>query len=296
MMVQGCECSIVIKTAYWEFDVPYSEETVREAVSLLQEEAAIEGDGTFRAIRKNTGTTGCVITPLTIGTAPLLLYLAMGSAGKPVFVSETRNLFKYQLNLLPLEDTDFFDLIQDRGMKNEELKMNNERRLFEGCRVKDFELRVMRDEAIKLKIDISSERPPVAYPYTDTFTRESGERFNGDCVSYKINDKEFKNIYGVTLISKKECGTRTELWIKRAINRGTDLPQIIDDMTITAQLQRTQYENRHFGTFKITLKKLVLTSDETNINNSDTVIGPLRYYVAGTVATEVFTSGEEIIK
>jgi hypothetical protein len=56
-----------------------------------------------------------------------------------------------------------------------------------------------------------------------------------------------------------------------------------------------KYENRHFGMFRITVKQLVLTSDETLINSSDTVIGPLRYYVAGTVDTEVFSSGEEDI-
>jgi hypothetical protein len=102
MKVQGNDCSIVIKTQYRETDIPYSEETIREAVSLLQEEAAIEGDGISRAIRKSNGVTGCVVTPLTIGTAPFLLYLAMGSVGNPVFVSETRDLYQYQLNLLPL--------------------------------------------------------------------------------------------------------------------------------------------------------------------------------------------------
>jgi len=210
----------------------------------------------------------------------------MGSAGNPVFVSETRNLYKYQLNLLPLEDTDQFDLIQDRG---------GERRLFEGCRVKGFELRIMRDETIKLKLDICGERSPSVYSYTDTFNRESGECFNGDGVTYKINGQEFKNIYGVTLISKKEGGTKTELWIKRALNSGFDLPHIIDEMVITAQLLRDNYEHRYFGTFRITIKRLVLNTDETNINSSDTVIGPLQYYVADTVLTEVFTSGEEVI-
>ena len=42
--VNGCDCSIVIKTINWEMDVPYSDETIREAVSLLEEEAAIEGE------------------------------------------------------------------------------------------------------------------------------------------------------------------------------------------------------------------------------------------------------------
>ena len=124
MMVNGCDCSIVVKTTHKEMDVPYSEETLREAVSILEEEAAIEGNGTCKAIRKNCGVTGCVVTPLTIGTAPLLLYLAFGSAGNPVYVSETRNLYRYTINLLPMEDTDLFDLIQDRS---------GERQLFESC-------------------------------------------------------------------------------------------------------------------------------------------------------------------
>jgi len=276
----------VIKTTHNETDIPYSDETLREAVSLLEEEAAIEGDGVCKAIHKNGGTTGCIITPLTISTAPLLLYLAMGSVGNPVYVSETRNLYRYDIDLLPMEDTDHFDLIQDRG---------GERRLFEGCRVQGFELRVMREEAIKLKLDICGERYPVVYPYKDTVEKEIGERFSGDGVTYKINGQEFKHIYGVTLTSKKEGGTKTELWIKRALNEGPALPDIIDELVINAQLLRTQYEFRHFGTFRITIKRLVLNCDETNINSTDTVIGPLRYYVADTVKTEVFTSGEEAI-
>jgi hypothetical protein len=83
MLVNGCDCLIVIKTSYREMGVPYAVETLREAVSLLKEEAAIEGDGLCRTIKKSGGVTGCVVTPLTIGTAPLLLYLAMGSAGLP---------------------------------------------------------------------------------------------------------------------------------------------------------------------------------------------------------------------
>jgi hypothetical protein len=51
MLVNGCDCLIVIKTQYREMGIPYAEETIREAVSLLREEAAIEGDGFCRAIR-----------------------------------------------------------------------------------------------------------------------------------------------------------------------------------------------------------------------------------------------------
>jgi hypothetical protein len=69
-MIHGSDCSIVIKTAYREMGVPYSEETVREAVSLLIEEAAIEGDGCCHVITKSGGVTGCVVTPLNLGAVP----------------------------------------------------------------------------------------------------------------------------------------------------------------------------------------------------------------------------------
>ena len=286
MLVNGCDCSIVIKTSHCEMDVSYSEETIREAVSLLQEEAAIEGDGCCKAIRKAGGVTGCVVAPLTLGTVPLLLYLAMGAVGKPVFVSETRNLFKYSLCLLPLEDTERFDLIQDRGQ---------ERRLFEGCGVTGFELRFLRGEAVKLKLDICGERSPRTYPYTDSFEKKNEERFSGDFTSYWINGKEYKNIYGVTLSCKKEGGTKTELWIKRVLENGDDLPSSIEEFIISAQLLKDSYEYRRYGTFHITLKRLVLVCDETNVNSTDAVVGPLRFYVAGNVSTEVFTTGEETI-
>jgi hypothetical protein len=292
MLVQGSNCSIVIKTAHRETDIPYSDETLREAVSFLQEEASIEGDGVCRGLRKISGVTGCVVSPLTIWTAPLLLYLAMGTAGLPLNVSETRNLYQYRLDLLPTEDTEQFDLLQNR---------KNEQRLFECCRVQSFELRVMRGEAIKLKLDICGERAPRAYPYTDTFPRDQGERFKGDCVTYKINGQEYTNIYGITLVSKKQGGTNTELWIKRALQQGCyatqslDILAVIDEICITTQLLRDKYEYRYYGTFCITLKRLVLIADETEVNTSGAIISPLRYYVAGGVSTEVFTSGDEAI-
>jgi hypothetical protein len=69
MIVQGRDCLIVLKTQYREIGVPYSEETT------------VEGNGSCGAIRRSSGVTGCVVTPLTLGTAPLLLSLAMGSVG-----------------------------------------------------------------------------------------------------------------------------------------------------------------------------------------------------------------------
>jgi hypothetical protein len=288
MKVNGCDCSILIKTVHNEFDVPYSEETIRDAYSLLQEEASIESDGLCRAIRKKNGVTGCVVTPLSIGTVPLLMYLAMGLANAPVFVSETRNVYKTKINLLPLPDTACFDLVQDRSGSNERL-------LYEGCRIHGFELRIEREQAIKLRLDICGDRAAVAFPYTDTLVPEKGERYNGDNVVYKINGKEYKNIYGLTLSCKKEFGTRTELWIRRSLEKGNEIPHLIDEMTIAAELLHDTYELRSFGKFTITLTRLVLSADETSIASTGAVIGPLRYYAAGVVSADVFSSTEESI-
>jgi len=289
MFVNGCDCSIVIKTAHIEKDIPYSDETLREAVSILKEEVSIEGGGVCGGLRKSRGVTGCVVTPLTAGTAPLLLYLAMGSAGMPLFVSETRNLYQYRLDLLLMEDTERFDVIQDRrGIRNERI-------FYEGCRVQRFELRIMRGEAVRLRLDICGECPPSVYSGADVFERESGERFSGDRVTCGINGREYTNIYGITLLCKKKNGTRTEVWVKRAIENGGDIPAIIDDLTVTAQLLRDTYECRFYGMFRITARRLVLTSDETNVNSADAVMGMLRYYAAGGVSAEVFTSTGEAI-
>jgi len=291
MKVNGCDCSIVIKTAQKEFDIPYSDETIREDFILLQEEAAIEGDGVCRAIRKRGGATGCVVTPLTIEIAPLLFCLAMGSAVVPVFVSETRNLYRHSLSLVPFEDSVCFDLIQERAGNREQVIGNRERKLYEGCRVIGFELRINRENAIQLKLDITSDCAPSAYQYQDVFAREAGERFSGDCVNYKISGKEYTNIYGLTLIAKKEGGTKTEVWIKRSLEERDDIPNVIDEMEITARLLRDKYEYRYFGMFKIKISGLALVSDETEINAADVVIGPLRYYVTGNVEASVFTEG-----
>jgi hypothetical protein len=278
MSVQGRDCTITLKTQYREIGLPYSEETIREAVSILKEEASIEGDGVCRAIRKPIGVTGCVVTPLTIETAPFLLALALGQVGRPVFVSETRNLYRHSINLLPSENALRVDLIQQRGMV---------RTLYESCAVTGFELRINRGgniapEPIKLKLDIAGENPPVIYSYQELPETDRGERFKEDGVTYVVNGVEYENIYGVTIATRKggpeiRDGTKTELWINRILDKETDLPSLIESITITAQLYRNKYERREYGLFRLSLTRLVLMADETKINSAGVVIGPLRY-------------------
>ena len=77
-----------------------------------------------------------------------------------------------------------------------------------------------RGEMVHLKLDVSGENQAVVYSYADIPQTETGECFSGDCVAYRINGTEYTNIYGLTLAAKKEGGTKTELWIKRALQQG----------------------------------------------------------------------------
>jgi hypothetical protein len=308
--VRGRECTIIIKTTYQEkcrnaerfclaipqsgIALPYSDETIREAVSILKEEAAIEGDGVCRALRKPAGVTGCVVTPLTMGSAPLLFALALGNTGAPVFVSETRGMYRHSLTLGPCETGVQFDLIQTRGPI---------RRLYEGCRVEGFEFRVnkeggMPDTPVNLKLDICGDMPGVTYPYQNVPSVESEEYFEHKGVRYAINGAAVTGIYGLTIRSVRKGGIKTEVSIKRLLLNAGELPPIIENLTVTAELFHTRYgeENYssvHYGLFRLNLSRLVLMADETDVDSAGAVVGPMRYYCAGNVTGEVFTSNEE---
>ncbi|GHV63924.1 hypothetical protein AGMMS49587_15250 [Spirochaetia bacterium] len=285
-LVHGRECSITIKTAYRGIRLPYSEETIREAVSILKEEAPIEGDGICRGLCKSDGVTGCVVTPLSIGTTPLLLGLCLGVMEMPVYVSETRNLYRHEALMAPSEDGAVFNLIQDRG---------GVRKIYEGCRVTGFELRIMGEEEsrpLSLKMDIAGDIPAVAYPYAEIAETDRGERFKADGVTYKVNEVEDKDIYGLRIVATKDGGARTEVWIHRMLRPGLDIAPVIEGLTLIAQVKRDKYECKSFGLFRLHLERLLLMSDEMAVDSAGPVIGPLRYYVAGKVMASVFTNND----
>jgi hypothetical protein len=205
----------------------------------------------------------------------------MGRVDDPEYVSETRNLYRYIVNLVPKENSSRFDVIQDRGCG---------RKFYANCAVTGFELRIVGGEAIKLKLDIGGEHGPEPYPYQDMATTELTERFMGDGVSYRINDTDYQNIYGITVSVKKEGGTKTELRIRRYLLPGIEIPELIDEMTVTARLYRGRYEDRHDGMFRLTFSRLLLQADGSAVDTGGAVIGPLRYYCAGSIKAHVFTA------
>lgn len=293
MLVNGCDCSIAIQTAHVVIVVPYVSETIRDDLIFLQEETAIEGNGICRGLTKNNGVTGCVVTPLTLKTVPILFAVTFGFVTIPEFVSGTKNLYQHCVYLMPMDYCDGFNVFKQRG---------SERKFMKDCRIGSFELRIEREQSIKLKLDVCSDMPSTVYLDEEPMREETVERFYGENVQYVIKDiltgsvfVEYKNIYGVTLLCNKEQNTITELWVRRVLEQDTDLPEHIDEMIITANLLRNTYEEHRYGTFSITLRNLVLISDETNIESADAVMGQLHYFVNGIVSADTFTVGDKAL-
>jgi hypothetical protein len=115
-------------------------------------------------------------------------------------------------------------------------------------------------------------------------------------VSYRINGADYKNIYGLTIESKKEGGTQTTVYIQRCLEQGGDMPAVIESLEVTARLFKEDYEpgqgSRRLGMWNLVLSRLALVSDETQIDAGDSVIGQLRYYCAGGMRAEVYSSNE----
>jgi len=276
-MLNGRDCAITIKTDGLETDIPYSEETVRGAVSILEERAAIEGDGLRRALAAPAGVTGCVAAPLTVGTAPLLLLLALG--GGESEAESSGGARRLGLRLAPMEDADGFDLIQRRG---------GDSVLYEGCKVEGFELRIERGEAIRLRLDVWGEGAPRAWPGGGAPASAGARRYHGDAATFRVNGKEQENIYALTIESRKKGSARTTLRLHRALGEGADFPETIEELEATALLDGGRGGS---GAIRLTLKRLARIADETKVDAADAVIGPLRYYVAGAVTAEARGAG-----
>jgi hypothetical protein len=306
-LVHGSDCSIILRTSQHEIDVPYSEESIREDILVLQEEAALDGDGISKGLKKSNGVTGCVVTPLTLHTVPTLLSVAFGLANNPVFVSGTRNMYKTILKLVPCEDSITFDLIQDRNTKiDDQDEKRKTGKLFEHCRVKYFELRIWRDKNIKLKMDMQSDVSSRNYFYDEIISqgdeRLREEKIHGENVSYEFTDsssgqmttESTDTVYAVTIQTMKEHGfLMTGISIKRVLEKGREIPPEIEELVITAPLLLDSYEDHRFGTFCIKLKNLVLVSDQIIIETHTAVLGVFEYRVMGSVTAEVFQTGSE---
>jgi hypothetical protein len=148
-MIQGCNFTIQMITDNVDVDIPFSGKTLREKFNVLHEVAAIEGSGQRVAVVEQNGTTGGITTPLTLENVTALFSVVFGKNTDYEFVSETYNLYRFYLDLVPYQDSPQFDLVE---------KFGSHQNSFLSCFIKSFELRIHRFETIKLHLLLSFTR------------------------------------------------------------------------------------------------------------------------------------------
>ncbi|MDR0908724.1 MAG: hypothetical protein LBM77_03060 [Spirochaetaceae bacterium] len=315
--MNGENCTITIKTKYISASVPYSEESIREAVSIIRDTDEATEKTSFT--RQVDGVAGCVIAPLTVGNAPLLLALAFGREQKASVVSEgvarnapTSVMYRHHLIMKSLKKSPTFDLIQDRGC---------EKRLYEGCSVWDFEMQSLylrrkifgvvnvhhsgNDDDIQhitLKLEMRGGNNPVVFGSDEVVSTgradpaptdnnvDNDPLYNDGGIRYEINGVEVSGIYGFSIKTRRDGKPKVFVRLHRILGK-SELPDIIDKLTITAQV----FKGGVSGIFKINLERLLLVADETIVNTADKVIGPLRYFVAGNISADVYSGYENLV-
>jgi hypothetical protein len=283
-MINGCDVTLRIGFRGDEYDVPFVSRTVRDRWAVLKEEAGIEGGYVCKSLNMRTGTTGGFTTPVTLETARLLLTLMFGSIDGGVFVTETRGLYRYQLQMKPAGLTECFSIIEEWGMN---------RKVYPEVVVKSFELRVHREENIMVHFDIDGDTKSVMTQRVvekACYHSPAPERFNENGNVYTIDGITCNSIYAITLSCDKTNSLKTQIVLHRILE-SDELPVHINEFTGCFMLFRDKYEAREFGRFSMTLRGLDLVSDETIVSSADAVIGPLRYWVSGGVTAECFGEG-----
>ncbi|GHU40840.1 hypothetical protein FACS1894190_08220 [Spirochaetia bacterium] len=286
-MIQGGDFLLRLITEKFDVDIPFSGKTLREKLNVMRETAAIEGVGLCGAVVEKCGTTGGVTTLLTISNAPALFAVMFGKYTGYEFVSETLNLYKHFIQLVPLHKSPRFELVE---------KYCSHQNTFLSCIVKSFELRFHCDETIKVHLDIDGDVKTQTIPIINEIVkRERTEYFSEIGTSYKVDDVNRNSIYGLVVRCDKTNGTKTEIAIHRYLQDEFSFPAVIENFTITSRLFRDGYETYHHGLFSLTFTNHKLINDNTEVCTADTVIGPLRYLVCGNTQATVYNESTEAL-
>jgi hypothetical protein len=269
-----------MRTEKIEAAIPFLSKTLREKIFFCEEYAPIEGEGRRGGITGSAGTEGGFTAALTLESAPAILGAMFGKKKHAFYISGTRDLYNHSFILCASDSAMKFYLHESSG-ENE--------KVYPDCFCKGFELRIERDEAVKVHIDIDGGSKAETFNAVPAVKKMNNiERFKESGVEYFIDGKKYNSIYRFVLSCDKKNGCRTEVLIYRYLTIDNEPPAFIENLMIRANLFRDMYEENQHGKFAVTLTDLRLLSDDTEVCAADTVIGALRYSVTGTGWVDTF--------
>jgi hypothetical protein len=282
-MVNGRDYTVRLGTENAEAALPFLSATLREKILFSEEYAPIEGEGWRGGITESAGTEGGFTTALTLESAPVILGAMFGKIKHVWYVSGTRDLYNHSFMLCASDEAVKFFLCEQCGETE---------KVYPECFCAGFELRIERDEAVKVRVDIDGNTTAETFHAVPAVQKMSNiERFNERGVEYFINQQKYNSIYRFVLSCDKSNGCRTQVLISRYLTIDNEPTAFIGNLTIHANLFRDRYEENQKGKFEITLTNLRLLSDNTEVSSADAVIGGLRYSVGGVEFVDTFMRG-----
>jgi hypothetical protein len=235
--------------------------------------------------------TGCIVTRMTITTAPVLLLLATGEIEVEGHRPQTRGIYYHELITL---DTSLYYF----GI---ETKNETHIREYLNLIIESFELRGERGSAIYMKIDVSGRTETTREKNSENIEvleEIKSERYffvRGNEIS--VNGEVIEDTAGFKLEGKllHETVKTHTFSIRRKETDKVDFSFMRSE--ITAELTFTnpeEYETGYKASFKISLERLVYEGEESYPDASGVWGRNFRYRVYGSLKVRVYTNTEEL--
>ena len=231
--------------------------------------------------------TGCIVTRMTVTTAPILLLLVTGEIELEGHRPQTRGIYYHEL--ITLEKSLYYFGIETRG--------KNLIREYLDLIVESFELRGERGSAVYMKINVRGRTEHIV-ENIEVLEEIKSERYfflNGNEIS--LNGQVIEDTAGFILEGKllHETVKIHTFSIRRKETDHSDFSLMRDE--ISAELTFTnpeEYEAGYKAEFTVTLERLVYEGEESYPDSSGVWGRNFRYRVYGSLKVRVYTKTEEL--
>lgn len=231
--------------------------------------------------------TGCIVTRMTITTAPILLLLVAGEIELEGHRPQTRGIYYHEL--ITLDASLYYFGIETRS--------ETHIREYLDLIVESFELRGERGSAVYMKINVRGRTEHIV-ENIEVIEEIISERYfflSGNEIS--LNGEVIEDTAGFILEGKllHETVKTHTFSIRRKETDHSDFSFMRDE--ISAELTFTnpeEYEAGYKAEFTITLERLVYEGEESYPDASGVWGRNFRYRVYGKLKVRVFTNTEEL--
>lgn len=267
--------------------IPATRNTLRYVPLLLDKKPTAGKNIILNPQITGRRVTGCIVTRMTITTAPILLFLVIGEIELEGHRPQTRGIYYHELITL------------DTSLYYFGIETKNETHIKEYLEliVESFELRGERGSAVYMKINVRG-RTETKLENIEVIEEIKSERYffvRGNEIS--LNGQVIEDTAGFILegtLLHETVKTHT-FSIRRKETDHSDFSFMRDE--ISAELKFTnpeEYEAGYKAEFTVTLERLVYEGEESYPDTSGVWGRNFRYRVYGKLKVRVFTNTEEL--